>query len=72
MLTAEAPYILLNIPQAISEGATKIQESNRRPNVYAYINKNGQLYTPEGGLISRDIRRKTHVEKLEGHAYDDL
>lgn len=71
MLT-EAPPSLLTATQSVLEDASVIQESNRNPNVYAYINKNGKVYTPEGALISKDIKRDTYVRKLEAQAYDEL
>lgn len=71
-MITEVPPSLFNATQQVLEDASIIQESNRYPNVYAYINKNGRLYTPEGKLINREIRRNTYVEKLEGKAYDEL
>lgn len=71
-MLAEAPTSLLTATQPILEDASVIQESNRRPNVYAYINRNGKVYTPEGALVSKDIRRLTHIERLEAEAFDEL
>ncbi len=64
--------MLAETNQAVLNDSSIIQESNRNPNVYAYINKGGKLYTPGGSLISRYIRRETFVERLEGRAYDEM
>lgn len=51
--------------QPIEESASDVHETNRIPDPYIYVVRNGRFYTPGGILVEGEVRRDTELQKKE-------
>ncbi len=65
-------YIPIVAPEPVLNNASRIQETNRKPDVYCFIGRSGRIYTPDGSLVRNSIRQNTDTDILELTAFDQM